>query len=219
MKRTSGSFGVVAGVLVALLSHGTAAKADFIGLSGDFAGIHWWLNADQTGSTHEVGNINMSAGVSSSLHRIDWVNLELQPRYEGAPNEWTSYFNTGGVRNQSLNPAELSSSFTFNLPDVVYINQNVGKSYTNWEGEVPTNYSHGHIYIAPARIDWCGGNYNQYVDDYDGLTHWNILVRCDGDFGEGPQGLAAAEAVFGTPEPGSLALLGLGAVATIRRRR
>lgn len=223
MTKTSGScFAVVLGVLLALLSHGTVAKASNVDLHGETHGIQWYLSGEENDPGNQISyDVWLSAQVVSTQHRVESAYQSIQPEWGGEENQWMWQASFGGIKLAPLNQNEFSLSFQFNSP-AVQINQYTGVNYNHWEGEVPSNSGYASISLDPSRLNYCNASYGEWAEwDNPSRVHWYMNVTCHGDFGEGPQGLAAAEAVFGTgtPEPGSLALLTLGSLATLRRKR
>lgn len=219
MKSGSWTYVVLAGI-VALLSHFSSRRVEASGINihGEVQGVRWSINGDEQ-SPEGIAQIWLNAQVDSSIHRVENVSQGMSPTWGGQPTEWNWYANFSGTKNAPLNQMPFSMSFHFTSP-AAQLDQYTGLSYYQWEDEPAVNSAFASISVSPSEISYCWANYGEWVEDQNPLVvHWYMNMNCQNDFGPGPGGLAAAQAVFGTPEPGSLSLLTLGALATLRRRR
>lgn len=174
------------------------------------------LNANYGGGTDEFGAWG-NVWLESAVHRVESVYASFYHPQEGPDDAWIWNVGAHGIKNGALNH-QPSSAWTHVNLDGVSFGQGTAVGSYEWNG-IFNNTASANLSVSPSVVSNANLWYNEYWEEYDGLTHFSLSVNFYGSFGENEAGRALGRSYFGlTPEPGSLVQAGLGALLLLRRR-
>ena len=187
-----------------------------------------WANFSATG-TIGAGSVTDTSGTA-----VDGVSIAFSQTFDNAPSAgngggritWTAspalpavpssafgdfVWASGSGATHTLGLSGLDASLFY---DIVVINQTIGSDSTNEEIVTITGASASSNTIV--RTDANGGQYHSFTAVAPTLAG---LITIDSSHGAGTNPVLNAVLITAVPEPSSTALLGLGGLALILRRR
>lgn len=186
-------------------------------------GFSFWYNTSTTDNQSYFG-----AGMTSATDRIMYASVRVDQRGNDPLEGWISADFNGIVNQPAGQMLYMSQSQDFHRHGAEYfLYSGVGSKQEIVGFEPAPNGGY-----APILGDWMStanisvvltdvtpttadSYYNEWTDAESGVTYFNAGVNWHLYFSPDTSGISA---LVGVPEPATLAMLGLGAIALIRRR-
>ncbi|MEK7650809.1 MAG: hypothetical protein AAB364_03005 [Patescibacteria group bacterium] len=173
------------------------------------------FQANYGGGTDEFGAWG-HVWAESPVHRIEGVYASFDHPQGSSDDVWIWSVGVRGIKNNSLNQQSNSTWTNLSIAGVSF-SQGAAVGYSDWNGGF--NNASASLNVGPSQVSGAYLWYNEYWEEYDGLTHFSINVNFYGSFGADEEGRMLGRSYFGlTPEPGSLGQMGLAALLLLWRR-